>query len=403
MEESSERPWTNVQETVRDFGERTGKASSPLPTSTSMTSPDKYFSLYLTLAASITENAIEEGDPALAENLEKIDVYYLGLFAEVTEYIGRGLTYSVRRTKFENSKDVVFKSSIPMRSAKTLNGQGSLDADRLAALLLELRILTHPPFRDHQNIVNIIQVGWEGDALDVSKKWPVLVMEYADRGTLVDYFDENVSADFPTKLSLCANVTSGLQALHGCHVVHGDLKLENVLVFTGDDGQPVAKLSDFGGALLDSPNELSLHLGTPPWNAPEWRSKMLQEKLLKCDVYSLGLLLWRILLNGADPFEDESIFSFPQGREQRLAAIEAEKMTDSVFLGKVKASVERSGGHDLDRELVWSIFDCAIQLDGSRRNLVRITELLDLSFDECVVSLVHLERNGLSLGSAALV
>lgn len=90
-------------------------------------------------------------------------------------------------------------------------------------------------------------------------------MEYADQGTLVDYFDHEPDLPFSTRKMLCADVANGLLALHCCGIVHGDLKLENVLVFSVDEDFPVrAKLSDFGAALLDSDTLEPIPMATPP-------------------------------------------------------------------------------------------------------------------------------------------
>lgn len=75
-------------------------------------------------------------------------------------------------------------------------------------------------------------------------------------------------------------------------VIHGDIKPENVLVFTG----PVVKLADFGFSALASGKSLRLG-GTEPWVAPEYdrsgRYTLEQAKLM--DLYSYGLLcLWVI-------------------------------------------------------------------------------------------------------------
>ncbi|EXM13913.1 hypothetical protein FOTG_17649 [Fusarium oxysporum f. sp. vasinfectum 25433] len=47
------------------------------------------------------------------------------------------------------------------------------------------------------------------------------------------------------------DIAEGLKSLHDCGIVHGDVKLENVLVFPGLDRKHIAKLSDFGHSLVD--------------------------------------------------------------------------------------------------------------------------------------------------------
>lgn len=48
---------------------------------------------------------------------------------------------------------------------------------------------------------------------------------------------------------LVGDVAAGLSALHGCGVVHGDVKLDNVPVFpdTTRSTGALAKVADFGG------------------------------------------------------------------------------------------------------------------------------------------------------------
>lgn len=38
----------------------------------------------------------------------------------------------------------------------------------------------------------------------------------------------------------------GLEYLHGCNVVHGDLKCQNVLITLSSDGTPIPLICDFG-------------------------------------------------------------------------------------------------------------------------------------------------------------
>lgn len=89
---------------------------------------------------------------------------------------------------------------------------------------------------------------------------------------------------------LCSNLTNLTNGAKD--VIHGDIKPENALVFTG----PVVKLADFGFSALASGKSLRLG-GTEPWVAPEYdrsgRYTLRQAKLM--DLYSYGLLcLWII-------------------------------------------------------------------------------------------------------------
>jgi serine/threonine protein kinase len=136
------------------------------------------------------------------------------------------------------------------------------------------------------------------------------MIDYADRGTLQDLFENSSALDFSSKLSLFRDVAEGLQALHSCKVAHGDLKLQNILVYSNPQEAFTAKLSDVGGALLDNPAGFQKPTGIPPWTAPEYKMERPREHLLLSDIYAWGLLFWRIILDGQDPFLDP-LFNLP--------------------------------------------------------------------------------------------
>jgi serine/threonine protein kinase len=315
------------------------------------------FSLIFKLADNFDEEAIGKADPSLANDLRNLRDHPVGVFSAATEFIGRGATFSVRRTLFGDSQDVVFKS----RRAEPDRERDLTLVQKLEAILLELRVLTHPPLRHHENIVQLIQVGWEGDPFDRTVKWPVLIIDYADRGTLADFFDNEEVVNYDVKRSLGLNIAHGMQALHCCGVVHGDLKLLNVLVFSEKDGSYTAKLSDFGGALLDSPQALLQPTGTRPWTAPEYRTNHSRQDLLQSDVYALGLVMWRIMLDGEDPFVDKTLFNLPLGEKNAIDdVIDKYKLSDS-FLSKAKASISRYSGN-LDCHTISTVFDCSLRV-----------------------------------------
>jgi serine/threonine protein kinase len=123
---------------------------------------------------------------------------------------------------------------------------------------------------------------------------------------------------------MCVNVARGLHELHMCGIVHGDLKLDNVLVTAHTSAQSgpqgmsqsvVAKISDFGHSLLlyedDEAKEDQKYGGTLAYNAPEIaKSHGLEYESLnfrKCDVWALGLLCWEALDNGSPYYKSTRI------------------------------------------------------------------------------------------------
>ncbi len=183
-------------------------------------------------------------------------------------------------------------------------------------VLLEFRALPYPPIRDHPNVVDLLDIGWETDPDDWKIKWPVLIMKYTDRGTLHDLFSGESLFSLQTKAKLCLDVVRGLGVLHDCGMIHGDLKMDNILVFSNPvaecatANQFIAKLGDFGASLayVNGRSQVSY---TRPWNAPEYLELLDHANLKQTDIYSFSLLAWAVIIDGKNPFTDlESVAAF---------------------------------------------------------------------------------------------
>lgn len=179
---------------------------------------------------------------------------------------------------------------------------------------LEIAALQDARLRRHRNIVKLM--GW---GMDIAwHKSPLLVLELAiaDLHMFLEMPTDDRTSDVPHQLVL--DTGSGLDAIHGCSISHGDLKPENVLVFRGPSERVpfVAKLSDFGLSVdeaTEDANCFGLIKGhSYAWSAPEIRKNLEQDgaqaheismrELLKADNYSYGLLALSCLcLSGAVP------------------------------------------------------------------------------------------------------
>ncbi|KAF9767614.1 hypothetical protein IL306_015196 [Fusarium sp. DS 682] len=202
-----------------------------------------------------------------------------------------------------------------------------LSARSYKALANELRILSHPPLMNHGNIVKINTIGWT--RLDPSgAAWmPMIFLELAELGTLTKYLSEK-RLEVDSKLRIAQDVGYGLQALHACGITHGDLKLDNVLMFKENDGKVRAKLCDFGCSYITKDNEdkeakVEISAGTMPWNSPELNQEVPVSWLPNVDTYSFGLLVWRVFLNGRDPFEGQEYGDIDRRKAQDLIISDA--------------------------------------------------------------------------------
>ena len=98
---------------------------------------------------------------------------------------------------------------------------------RVCCILKDLEVMHHPPLARHDNIIRLLGYGY---GLSSTNPLPFLVTEYSQHGTLREY----LISKKPTlidRLKLCGGVASGLHAMHLSGVAHGDVKLENVLIF----------------------------------------------------------------------------------------------------------------------------------------------------------------------------
>ena len=163
------------------------------------------------------------------------------------------------------------------------------------------------PFMNHRNIVKMVAWGLCLDTLeDTSSTEPVvpyLVLEraYSNLQQAMESTTSFPSLDWNHGLrEICLDVGRGLQAIHSAGLIHGDLKLPNILLFLekAKNGRQVfvAKLCDFGSSRNDTENTEEKHkaamAGTPRWQPPEESTRLKDGSLQVTDVYSFGWVVW---------------------------------------------------------------------------------------------------------------
>lgn len=171
------------------------------------------------------------------------------------------------------------------------------------AAIMELYLSAHRPILQHPNLVDFLGLAWGTNPFDVSQKLPVLIVEFAEHGNL-HQLQQQEYLSIELRRRLCLNICQGLECLHECGIVHGDIKAENVLIFTDSDNKYKAKLSDFGYSVVLDASRKTLSLGgTRPWKAPEAKTPVNTLDAKYTDLYSLALLIWCTFAHGNNIFK----------------------------------------------------------------------------------------------------
>ena len=136
---------------------------------------------------------------------------------------------------------------------------------------------------------------------------PFLVMERVCGEPLGIRIQRDDTPSLRTAVAIVQQILAGIGAMHAAGVVHGDVKSDNIMVETRDDGSEVVHLVDFGlahvqfspgDARIPAPDE-ELVSGTPEYMAPEVASG--HGSTTASDLYAVGVILYE-LITGNTPF-----------------------------------------------------------------------------------------------------
>ncbi|KAL4783729.1 hypothetical protein BJX76DRAFT_357750 [Aspergillus varians] len=276
--------------------------------------------------------------------------------------VGQGYSASIARAN--NTLRVKSFTKRPLYSVRKHVRFWGVEGKQTAMdVVREIRVLTHEPIQRHPNIVSLLDfewLFWPGEEPSIS---PVLCLESSEIGDLANFQRAN-PLHYDAKRKIFLDAAKGLAALHDSGIVHGDIKSENVLIHR-DEGVYQAKLCDFGFAvfLADVKEDKARLLGgTYPWNAPEFRRELpCPRHILKLtDVYSLGLLLWRVLLDGDNPFKHVLLDS---------RDIESVKTGDPPLLYFAQGSILLRPEYGRHLDEIWHLLACTIQKQPWKRKL----------------------------------
>ncbi|CAL8334580.1 unnamed protein product [Boreogadus saida] len=167
-----------------------------------------------------------------------------------------------------------------------------LNPTSLQKLFREVRIMKT---LNHPNIVQLFEV-------IETEKTLYLIMEYASGGEVFDYLVSHGRMKEKEARAKFRQIVSAVHYCHQKHIVHRDLKAENLLL----DADSNIKIADFGFSNeFTMGSKLDTFCGSPPYAAPE----LFQGKKYdgpEVDIWSLGVILYT-LVSGSLPFDGQNL------------------------------------------------------------------------------------------------
>jgi len=184
-------------------------------------------------------------------------------------------------------------------AVKILHAQYASDAEVVKRFRNEGRAASRI---GHPNIVECLDFGRTAEGA------PFLVMEFLEGRSLADVMVEEGALPVGRAARIGRQIASALAAAHDAHIVHRDVKPENVFLCRRDDNVDHAKVVDFGiskfDGALSAATRTGAVLGSPNYMAPEQIHDASRADG-RTDVYALGAILYQ-MLTGVLPFVAKS-------------------------------------------------------------------------------------------------
>src|SRR5882762_10573996 len=198
--------------------------------------------------------------------------------------IGRGGMSTVYR-----AFDTVLERQVAI---KLMHREIASDSDQLERFRREARAVAQ---LSHPHIVGVIDAGEDQGR-------PYIVLEHVEGETLKERIRRLGRLPITEAVAYAIEIARALGAAHARHIVHRDVKPQNVLL----DEEGSAKVTDFGIARTLDEEGLTADgrvLGTTDYVSPE--QALGQPVTGQSDLYSLGVVLFE-MLTGEVPFKGEN-------------------------------------------------------------------------------------------------
>ena len=201
---------------------------------------------------------------------------------EILEQIGNGGMSDVYKAKCHKLNRYV--------AIKVLKPEFSQDTSFVSKFRVEAQSaagLSHP------NVVNVYDVGEENGI-------HYIVMELVEGITLKKYIEKRGKLPYKEAVSIAIQVANGMEAAHKHHIVHRDIKPQNIII--SKDGK--VKVTDFGIAKAITSNTVSTNaMGSVHYTSPEQARGGFSDQ--RSDIYSIGITLFE-MVTGQVPFDGET-------------------------------------------------------------------------------------------------
>lgn len=196
-------------------------------------------------------------------------------------YLAKPTEETVRTMGNLNSKSKVAIKQINKSKLRS-SGQG------IQGVVNEIRV--HWALRHCDNLLKLYQ-------LYESPSNIYLILEFQRQGSLLSTLQAQKQLNEGQIRNIMAQLLLALDFIHQKHIVHRDIKIDNILINQVDQNEEYdVRIADFGLACFtyrDQP--LYQKCGTPGYVAPEILRQSAGGYSYKCDIFSLGAVFFNLL------------------------------------------------------------------------------------------------------------